>query len=150
MKLPGGSRKHPFAPDRRKNAHPPLQKEQRMGVGSSDQPGLTAARQKTSSAASLRNARRASCVDDLLAYSILLHRVQLFAARCLKLDGLARAHDHAQLAVFHPAHRFNDLFLRLGQMKRCLMLFHGGHLPFTACRRAGTKKPRGHIDPARK
>ena len=99
-----------------------------MGVGSSDQPGLTAARQKTSSAASLRNARRASCVDDLLAYSILLHRVQLFAARCLKLDGLARAHDHAQLAVFHPAHRFNDLFLRLGQMKHCLMLFHGGHL----------------------
>lgn len=97
-----------------------------MGVGSSDQPDLTVV-----------------CDMQLLF-------AQLFAARCLKLDGLARAHDHAQLAVFHPAHRFNDLFLRLGQMKRCLMLFHGGHLPFSACRRAGAKKPRGHIDPARK
>lgn len=97
-----------------------------MGVGSSDQPGLTA------------------------VCNIRLFFAQFFAARRLKLDGLARAHDHAQLTVFHPAHRFNDLFLRLGQMKRCLVRFHGGHLPFAACRRVGAKKPRGRTDPARK
>ena len=97
-----------------------------MGVGSSDQPDLT------------------------VVCDMQLFFAQLFAARRLKLDGLTRAHDHAQLAVVHPAHRFNDFFLRLGQAQLCLVLFHGGHLPFSACCRAGTKKPRGRTDPARK
>ena len=79
-----------------------------------------------------------------------LFRVQLFAARRLKLDGLAVSHDHAQLAVVHPAQRFDDPSFRVGQAQLCLVLFHGGHLPFAARCRAGTKKPRGRTDPARK
>lgn len=97
-----------------------------MGVGSSDQPDLTVV-----------------CDMQLLF-------AQLFAARRLKLDGLAVSHDHAQLAVIHAAQRFDDPSFRVGQAQLCLVLFHGGHLPFAARCRAGTKKPRGRTDPARK
>ena len=96
-----------------------------MGVGSSDQPDLTVV-----------------CDMQLLF-------AQLFAARRLKLDGLAVSHDHAQLAVIHAAQRFDDPSFRVGQAQLCLVLFHGGHLlsaPVAAQaqkNRAGIPTPRG-------